>query len=423
MGREKKLFLLKVKLGVFFKFIPYLLRGKMSLRSFLMFLKRLLYFLAKMKDNKFAQIGSNTRINLYCPGYPSESFYTACRKFMVFDGKLPCTTVLISLTSACPYHCAHCYQKYDRGKDVDINILVNTVRKLQNMGIAFFNIEGGEPFMVYDRLKKICGAIDHRSEIWINSTGYGITRERLKELKAYNVTAIMFSLHSPEAEEMNRFMGDNNAWETLTKAVSLCHEAGIAVAFNSCLQKKDYYNGNFEKIMGLAKEFQAAIIQLIKPKPAGGWLEQGADSFEKEDIAHLKKLVHMYNLEERYKEYPAISAQAMEEDEELFGCTAGGTDRFYINAKGDVQPCEFLNISFGNINRDDFGDVYEKMCSCFRVPGNCWLCERYSGEILKVYKEHELKSLPLTDNLSKIIYNNWDRGRHTELYKKIDEMR
>ncbi|MDD2422177.1 MAG: radical SAM protein, partial [Heliobacteriaceae bacterium] len=381
------------------------------------FLKRLLLFLAKMKDNKFVRIGQRTRIDLYCPGFPSRGFDTACRKFLVFDQKMPCTTVLISVTSACPYHCRHCYQKYDRGQDVDLHALVNTVKKLQDLGITFFNIEGGEPFLRYERLKKVCAAIDDRSEIWINSTGYGITRERLQELKKLNVHAIMFSLHSPVPEEFNQFMGDDGAWEKMIRAVSLCHETGIAVAFNACLEKKDFYNGNFQEIMELTREFQAALIQLIKPKPAGGWLKPGVKPFLDTDLAQVKKLVHRYNLEPEFKDYPAISAQVIEEAPERFGCTAGGTDRFYINAKGDLQPCEFLNLSFGNIATDDFSIIYDKMRSCFEEPGDCWLCEKYSGEILNVFQDHHLKSLPLPGDLSATIYSKWHRGNKTELYK------
>ena len=57
------------------------------------------------------------------------------------------------------------------------------LKNFRKSGVAFFNIEGGDPFLVYDRLKVICEAIDDRSEIWINSTGDGITLERMEELK------------------------------------------------------------------------------------------------------------------------------------------------------------------------------------------------------------------------------------------------
>jgi len=422
MGFNKLIFMLKVKICVFFHYLPMLFMGDISLPKFVRLLRRLLFFLSKMEHNKFVRIGMNTRVDLYVPGFPSKAFYTACDKFAVFESKLPCTTALLSVTSGCIFKCKHCYQKYDIGKDMDTELLVSTVKNLQNMGIAFFNIEGGEPFLAYERLKKVCEAIDDRSEIWINSTGYGITQERLKELKARNLTAIMFSLHYAVPEELNEFMGNEKAWYYMSKAVELCHEAGIAVAFNTCLQKEDLYNGRFEEIMEKAKEFKAAIIQIIKPKPAGGWLEDGASKFKAEDIEQLKKLIERYNSDSWYKEYPSISAQAIEESREQFGCTAGGTDRFYINAKGDVQPCEFLNISFGNICRYDFDAIYEKMRSCFHIPGECWLCEKYSNEILKQYKESKQDSLPLSEELSEIIYNNWDRGDKTELYDKLDNM-
>lgn len=422
-GLKRVFFIQRVKMGVFFHFLPDFLKGKISFRRFIAFLRRLQFFLSRMKHNKFVKINKDTRVDLYCPGFPAEAFYTACKKFSEFDEKLPCTTSLISVTSACKFNCSHCYQKYDIGKDINIDILVDAVKKLQDMGIAFFNIEGGEPFLTYDRLKKVCEAIDSRSEIWINSTGDGITLDRLKELKELNVTAVMFSLHYHEPEKLNSFFGNEKAWDMMVDAIELCHKAGIAVAFNSCIQKDGFYNGDFEKIMEKAKLFGASIIQIIKPKPSGGWLKTGVEAFNLEDIKHLKKLVNKYNLAKEYKDYPAVSAQAIEEDRTQFGCTAGGTDRFYINAKGDVQPCEFLNISFGNIAEEPFEDIYNKMRECFEEPGDCWLCEKYSGRILNLFEQYNLKSLPLTPELSRDIYRDWDRGSKTPLYEKLDNIK
>lgn len=419
-GVGKFVFLQRVKLGVFMHFLPEVLKGKMSFRRFIAFLRRLLYFLSKLKHNKFVKIGKNTRLDLYIPSFPLQAFYTACKKFSCFDEKLPCTVALISVTSACKYNCNYCYQKYDKGKDLDINKLVEVVRKLQDKGIAFFNIEGGDPFLTYDRLKKVCQAIDERSEIWVNSTGYGITLERLEELKKLKVTAIMFSLHTPYEEELNSFMGKEDAWRTMVDAIEICHKAGVAVSFNSCISKQGFYNGDFEKIMEKAKEFNASIIQIIKPKPSGGALKDGAENFSKEDIQHVKDIVNKYNLDKRYNEYPCISAQIIEEDEEQFGCTAGGTDRIYINAKGDVQPCEFLNISFGNVQNEPFEEIYRRMRECFLDACNCWICEKYSRDILELFEKHDLKSLPIPPEIAEELYRNWDRGQRTCLYDKIN---
>ncbi|MGA1870221.1 MAG: radical SAM/SPASM domain-containing protein [bacterium] len=420
-GIHKSILNVKIKIRVLCHFIPCVVTGAISVKSFVAFLRRLLYFLKKMQHNKFVRLKGNARIDLYVPGYPSPAFYTACKKFMTFDEKLPCTTVLVSVTSACAYHCCHCYQKNDLGKDVEIAILVKTIKELQDMGIAFYNIEGGEPFLVFDRVKLVCDAIDERSEIWINSTGYGMSKEKMAQLP--HITACMFSLHSYKPDEFNRFMGYKDAWSIMEHGISVCHALNIPVTFNTCLLKESFYDGTFQEIMKCAHNYNASIVQLIKPKPAGGWLESGADNFTPDDIRHVKNLVNTYNHSKEYKEYPSISAQIIEEDPEVFGCTAGGTDRFYINAKGDVQPCEFLNISFGNIAEDKFSTIYKKMRSYFETPKECWLCEKYSSKVVAIYKENHLTSLPLSPDLSRLVYNDWDRGKETDLYKTIQRIK
>ena len=419
----KKVFLnLYIKLYVFFYYLRQVIKKKLSINNFIVLIKRLLLFLSIIKNNKYVKIGRKIKIDLYVPGFPSKAFFTACNKFKIADTKMPCTTVLVSVTSACRFNCPHCYQKNDKGRDVDISILIKTIKKLQHMGIAFYNIEGGDPFLVYNRLKELCLNIDQRSEIWINATGDEITPERLLELKKSNLMAIMFSLHEPDKNSFNEFMRRNNAWDILLDGIEKCHKADLGVAINTCLKKEDFYNGKFEKIMNTAKEFNACLVQIIVPKPSGGWLENGIELYSKSDIDQLKLKVNQYNKDRKYKDYPVISAQAIEEDNEHFGCTAGGTDRFYINAKGDIQPCEFLNISFGNIQNEDFIEIYNRMCKIFNIPCQNLMCEKISKEIYKCFKENNLKSLPLPEELSKKIYEKWDRGSKTGFYSKIEKI-
>jgi len=133
----------------------------------------------------------------------------------------------------------------------------------------------------------------------------------------------------------------------------------------------------------------------------------------------VKELVHSYNNNPLCKAFPSISAPIIEEELEFFGCTSGGTDRFYINAKGDVQPCEFLNISYGNIKEEEFEVIYERMRSSFEIPGSTWLCEACSSDIAEIVKVHGVKSLPLSKELSGIVIDKWDRGKQPDFYEKV----
>ena len=403
-----------MKLKVFTHYLPLLLKGEMSFRRFVAFMRRMSFFLSKMGHNKFVKFNGGTRFGFYIPTYPSRAFCTTTDKFRTFEGKFPCINVLLSVTSACMHKCEYCYQRRDAGADMDLDLLIATARKLQDMGIALFSIEGGEPFLRYDRLKALCDSIDDRSEIWVNSNGWGMTVERLKELR---IAAVTFSLHHPEPEAFNKFMGNEQAWAHMEQGIKACHEAGVPVTFNTCLMKEAFYDGTFEKVMDYAKEQGVLMIQLIKPKPAGGWLLNDELLFSEEDMKAAKVKIHMYNKDKKYSAFPAISAQIIEEQPDVFGCTAGGTDRFYINAKGDVQPCEFLNISFGNIADEKFEDIYDRMRACFETPGERILCEEAAKKIAALYKQHNLNSLPLPPELSKQVYEEWDRGAATELYR------
>lgn len=418
-GVHKTLFLLEVKISVVIYFLRRYLRDR-DARKLVLTLLRLNTFIGKLTHGKFARIGENIRLDMYVPGFPSRAFYTACEKFAVFGEKLPSAVALISVTSACTYRCEHCYQRLDTGKDVDLDKLIEAVKYLQDSGIAFFNIEGGEPFITFDRLLALSKAIDDRSEIWINTTGYGVTRERLEQLKGTSVTTLMFSLHSHDEATLNSFMGNDNAWQTMIRAIELCHELGIAVAFNACIPLRDFRNGNFELLMERARDLGAILIQIIKPKPSGAWLEKGVEQYGPRDFRLIKRNVQRYNLDRQFVDYPAISAQIIEEDPEMFGCTAGGTDRVYLNAKGDVQPCEFLNISFGNITEEDFSVIYQRMRAAFAIPQTCISCEKYAGEIYRLFKESNLKQLPLPKELTEQICRSMTRNSPTKLYHRIE---
>lgn len=409
-----------MKLRSFFHYFGEWITGKISFSVLLHLLRRLLLFLGKIKKNKFFLYGKDLRVDLYIPYFGTKAFWQAADKFKAIDRKLPCTTVLLSITKACRFHCEHCYQRFDKGADSPIEKLAATAKLLQDQGIAFVNIEGGEPFLKYSALHKLCSSIDSRSEIWINSTGDGINSERLQELlRVSPLSGIMFSMHNAHRERMNLFMQSDQAWDIMEEGIRLCHKNGVPAAVNACLPKSAFYDGNFEALMEKAKSLGIMMIQIIHPKPAGEWLNNEFTKFTAKDLEQARYKVRLYNRGAHYKDYPAIYAQIDEEHPDMFGCTAGGTDRFYINAKGDVQPCEFLQLSYGNINKEDFSVIYQRMRADYPTENQSWLCEQIAPKINEIMSGEEELILPLDPEKTREIMKDADRGLRTKLYSDL----
>lgn len=422
-GWKKLVMLQGMKVQTLVHFLPELFSGKISLANFVRFLQRLLYFLKKVSRNKFFLWQGRVKLDLYIPDFGTPAFWHAARKFMTFGEKLPCSTVLLSVTKVCRFHCEHCYQRHDLGPDTEIATLIPVAQSLQDQGVAFFNIEGGDPFLRLPELQALCSSLDHRSEIWINSTGDGATREALATLKQTSpLKSVMFSMHSADPEVVNGFMRSRRAWSLMEEGIANCLAEGVAPAINTCIQKPGFYDGTFEAIMEQAQRLGVTVVQIIHPKPSGGWLDHPFEHFSRADMDNLKAKVEKYNHHRDYRNYPAIYAQALEEEASMYGCTAGGTDRFYINAKGDVQPCEFLHLSFGNIRQEPFQAIYQRMRDAFPSGHEDWLCEKYAPLIARIKDEEGLLSLPLSPELSQRVISQWSRGRQTDLYRKVEDV-
>ena len=115
------------------------------------FLGRALRLLLAFRHDKPMRTHQGWKLNLYVPAYPSAAFFHTIEAKLLFRPPGP-TTVVYSMTKACRYKCPHCYQRNDKGADVDEDLLLATARRLQDMGVALFDIEGGEPFIRFDRL-------------------------------------------------------------------------------------------------------------------------------------------------------------------------------------------------------------------------------------------------------------------------------
>ncbi|MBI9017713.1 MAG: radical SAM protein [Phycisphaerae bacterium] len=382
------------------------------------FLRRAFILLMSFRHNAVVKVFNGYKLQLYLPAYPCRAFFYA------LDSKLLKTppgpiTIVFSMTKACSYKCPHCYQKKDGGPDLQEQKLIETLINVRDKGVAMFDIEGGEPFLRFERLLNLIKALDSRSEIWVNTTGMHVDKNNLTALQANGLFGLMISIHSPDRKIHDDFTGIAGSFETACQAIKLCKDLDLVVSINSVLAEQEINDGKLNDLMELAKSLKADFVQLIHPKPSGLWLDKSDHmQNDKSFITDVQQQHLLYNSKAK-QFYPALAAQVFEERKTGFGCTAGAVDRFYVNATGEIQPCEFLNISFGNVNIEDFDVIYNRMRSYFNNPCQDWLCCTQAQSISEIIKKYELQATPLPWQYTQELIKTWDRGPQTPLYKKL----
>jgi len=421
-GYKKFIFFQYLKIYVFVRYTSFLLIGRISFNQYKLLIKRALLFLEKVKINKVVKTRGVYKLHIYFPAFPTKAFFIALDKFLTIktDELNPYpTSVLVSIGKGCGNKCKHCYQRFDKREDLPIEKLKEVFKKLQELKISFINIEGGEPMLKFDRLKEVMSVIDERSEVWVNTSGFLVTKKKAEEMRKTGVFGVMVSLHHWNENKHDKFVGRKGSFKEAVKSLEIFKNAGLSTAIN-CVGTQELLKDNgFEKIMEIAKKEDCAIVQLIHEKPAGAWINK-KDTLKKNYIEKLCNYHLMYNANNNYKNYPAVSSQAFESQPENFGCTAGGIERFYINGNGDVQPCEFVNVSFGNVNEEDFIQIYKKMRRIFNKPRQTWICSTEHGRINKELKKIKSMLTPLSKEKSKKIIKNFNLGKETALYSKME---
>lgn len=385
---------------------------------YLLFLRRALILLLAFRHDKPVRTAQGWKLHLYVPAYPSPAFFHTLESKLLMEPPGP-ISVVYSMTKACRYRCPHCYQRKDRGADVEEALLCQIAGELVERGVAFFDIEGGEPFMRYRRLMALIRALDERAEVWVNTTGDGATPERLRELRGAGVAGLFISIHSPDPTAHDAFCNVEGAFQTACRCARDARKAGLAVAFNSVLGEEDLRGGRLPELMALADALECHFIQLIHPKPSGGWLGREKDMQQGEGILEQVREAHIHYNSSASPYTTALAAQAFEEQAQVLGCTAGAIDRFYVNANGELQPCEFLNISFGNLREEPFQLVWDRMRNAFPDARSDWLCCTLAPEIHRLFVETGRKHTPLPWELTRTLMEWWDRGPQTPMYRKL----
>ncbi|RPI73149.1 MAG: radical SAM protein [Ignavibacteriales bacterium] len=350
-----------------------IIREAYSLRK----ISKILKLRKKLLLTKIIKFNNKYYSTLSIPGSPSPAYNNMIKNGgMNFsaagtDLKKQIDTVLLAITSKCMLKCSYCYEKQNLNSDIAIPGYkwIEIVEQLQARGTSNIILTGGEPLTDFEKLLKILEAGDKNlSDFHIHTSGYSITKEKVKSLKEAGLTAAGVGLDDYRPKLHNKIRG-NNSFEHAVKALRMFNEAGILTYVNFTPGSKIMNLDDLLNYLSFVKSLNVSLVELLEPRRCGGFINYNIENlFNKSDKNLLNEFTVKANTEKKYKNHPLVYYLAHIEGKDQMGCMMGGLSHFYIDSAGNVNPCVFMPVSFGNIINDNFDKIFKRMRSVINKP-------------------------------------------------------
>jgi radical SAM protein with 4Fe4S-binding SPASM domain len=306
-------------------------------------------------------------------------------------------SIFIAVTEKCNYNCWHC-SKANRKQESELSLktLKKTIQDLQEMGTSIIGLTGGEPMLRKD-LIEIVKSIDERSTSFLYTTGQGLTQSKAKQLKKAGLFAAGISLDHYQEKVFDGLRGYKGAYQIALKAIENCKKAGLYTMIQTVATPKALANGDLLKMIALAKDLKVQEIRILETMPSGKLIK--IDQKKILNAKQREKLIKIHQKANQVSNNPKVTTFAQIESPNLFGCGAG-TQHSYLDAAGNLYPCDFVPMAFGNLKDQPIQTLWQEMNRQIQKPRDrCLILEAQN----QICKKAQTGGLPIKKSLSKEI--------------------
>lgn len=347
------------------------------------------------KESKLTNLDGKIFSNTFTPYFPSLAYDRYLSGAVKIATGTPTPVITnFAVTAKCYCSCWHCSFS-DRNKEDGMNTeqMKTSIAEVQDMGVSVIGLTGGEPLIRKD-LEEIIASIDSRSMPIMFTTGFGLTRERVRKLKEAGLVIPVLSLDHYTAEVHDKGRGRKGIFEGTLKAIQMFKDEGfyVAVSFvpNKSLvdDKKEFF-----KMLDFFTELGINDMRLTSPILSGKLTSRPEEKLSKENI---ETIWQFQKRAFKTKGAPNVFAYDCFESKEFYGCTAG-YNYLFIDSDGNASPCDFTMLSLGDVREESIPVIWERMSAMFKGPG----CDCYANRIHDVVAKLNLTTWPVPPNLSK----------------------
>lgn len=309
-------------------------------------------------------------VNTFFPPYPSPAF----DRFLdaVFERKRVPFSTYFAVTDNCPYKCPHCsYGSHAKGR-LDTAQVKNIIHQIDALGTTTIGFTGGEPLLRPD-IVELIESTGRMSTIMF-TTGHRLTNQLAQNLKSAGLDCLMIGLESDNPDTHDQIRGVSGSFDEGLRAIQTSLNAGLYTAVSTVATRDKITDGTIERLADFANSHGAHELRILEPVPTGSLQTQ------KEQLltpAESRKMYDFHVQWNRLRNNCTVASFAYLESDDMFGCGAG-YHHLFIDALGNVCPCDLTPLSMGNALAEPLADIWSAMNKWFDKPRcGCFMKQLY----------------------------------------------
>jgi MoaA/NifB/PqqE/SkfB family radical SAM enzyme len=274
------------------------------------------------------------------------------------------TAVTFAVTYHCQARCPHCSAGSHLRKDapeLTTGEAKRAIDETTGLGVSVIAFTGGEP-LVRDDIFELVSHVDKRKTIaHLFTNGLLLTDENVKRLVDAGLYTLFLSLDSHIPEEHDRLRGIPGLFDKGIEGLRKLKENGVFIGISSYASRSGTARGDYKKMYELARRIGAHNLVLFDNVPTGSLLKDTSEVLtmdQREEI--IDYTVDIF----KRREIPPLTSQAWQNSIQGYlggiGCVAGCI-QYYISAYGDIAPCDFTPLSFGNMREEPIRKIWKRM--------------------------------------------------------------
>jgi MoaA/NifB/PqqE/SkfB family radical SAM enzyme len=312
-------------------------------------------------------VGGNLIVHSHLPPINHGAYRRFVREHLLSDGAGP-SHAQIGVTAACPQKCDYCYNKDRRGNAMDDETIMRTIRDLKALGVFWLGLTGGEP-LLNRNLPRIVETAGGDCAVKLFTTGSTLTRGLASDLKNAGLFSVAVSLDHWIEERHDAARNTRGAFRTALRAIETFRNVeGLHVSVSAVLTKDMLNRETVEKYLEFLAGLGIHEAWLSEAKPSSAAFMSESLVVTDEERAML------IDVQDRRNGRVGMTVNYLGhfEDGRHFGCSAGNK-MIYVDAFGEVSPCVFIPMTFGNVNGEPVREIYRRMGERFPTERACFI--------------------------------------------------